>query len=161
MGTIYCGRMQRLNNAEPNTRVHKGWIGSKMETFKESARGLAVGAALAVTFAVSGCAAFPGQMTDGMLGGYVGSQIVYGEGIPYYSYREDVPYYGYGNALPYYSYRDDVPYYGYGGDDYTPSPVIPYYWGNGDDYFREQQPYYWQRNDDDGDGRMWQGEQRR
>ncbi len=170
--TIGTSEMRKSDNAELSTMVrNEQKTGSKVDTFKKHARELAVGAALAVTFAVSGCATFPGQIADGVLGGYVGSQIVYGEGMPYYSYRDEVPYYGYGGDMdgpsfvtPYYfgnGYSNN--YYGYGGDIDGPTLVTPYYFGNGygDDYNDGYSQQYWQREDDGGDGRMRQEERRR
>ena len=180
--TIGTNEMRKSDNAELSTmarneqqtgsKVDTFKTGSKIDTFKKHARELAVGAALAVTLAVSGCATFPGQIIEGgILGGYVGSQIVYGEGMPYYSYGEEVPYYSYGGNMdgptlvtPYYFGNGyDNNYYGYGGDIDGPTIVTPYYFGNGygDDYYGGYPQQYRQGDDDGGDGNMWQEERRR
>ena len=83
----------------------------RASAFKEAVRKVAVvGAALAATASVSGCAPFYGQA--GMVGGYTEGQIVYGEAGPYYGYSNGGLYYNYGGVLPYYNPRV-IPGYGY------------------------------------------------
>jgi hypothetical protein len=112
-------------------------------TLKEAMRKtVVVGAALAATAGLAGCVPFPGQI--GMVGRYVGSEVTYGEGNPYYMYQEETPYYNYnyGGILPYYNYMNtpdyeySVPGYTYGGGilnySYIGRPDYDYGRGYGD-----------------------------
>lgn len=116
-----------------------------LSTFKEAIRKVAVvGAALAATASVSACAPFYGQY--GLVGGYAGSQIVYGEGVSGYGYSEESPYYNYFGGSVGYGYNGVVPSYGYGylgvvpGYAYSEGPIgygddtIPYYGGDNLEY---------------------------